>query len=628
MSPPPARAAAKPPAKPRGKARVRQVPSPPLQPQLLRWRQAWSGSAGLAAMAVLAVQLVWRGTYLAQGYFTQDDFLVMHLGGTSALGPHFLMQDYSGRLFPGGFAIAFVQARLAPLSWPAAFVPVLLMQLGAGVLMWALLSRLLADRWERLPLLAVFCLCPLTLWSTQWWIVSIHLLPTELCALAAALSYLVWRQDRNTWGWRLTIAFSACGLLFQERAILIPLVVLAVAIAVEPTPGMRRRLLVTLRADQRMWLWLAAVLAVYLLVHAWLAPLVSTGRTSGHQSLTLFANIMFRNFVPGALGGPWSGNVLSGAAIIPPTWAVVVTCGLFAALVAFTVRYGGTTARLAWLILLAYATVDVAMLFGGRSQYAGILGLTPRYTADLVLILVVVLAGVVRGLQPPAAMSSFFDADHGPRRRTIACIAVAVAYAGSTAVTTHHTAPALFNTAGKEYVENLRHDLADQPDAVLYDTAVPASMMISWFGSDDRVSTVYGIAHDAPPFDVPSEHLRIVDGVGHVRELILEHPVAAVPGTAPQCGYNVTLTPTVVRMTEPVTSGKKVMQLAYFTNVDDEGVLVVGGQTVSFPVEPGLHSISVVVRSGFDRFSVRLSHTSGTLCLGAVKAGTPLPAGP
>ena len=49
------------------------------------------------------------------------------------------------------------------------------------------------------------------------------------------------------------------------------------------------------------------------------------------------------------------------------------------------------------------------MLFGGRAQYAGILGLTPRYTADLVLILVVVLAGAVRELRPPAVVSAFFD---------------------------------------------------------------------------------------------------------------------------------------------------------------------------------------------------------------------------
>ena len=50
---------------------------------------------------------------------------------------------------------------------------------------------------------------------------------------------------------------------------------------------------------------------------------------------------------------------------------------------------------------------------------------------------------------------------------------VAVVYVCSAAVTTHRIAPALFNTAGKSYVENLRHDLAADPGVVLYDTAVP-----------------------------------------------------------------------------------------------------------------------------------------------------------
>ena len=123
-------------AKPRGRTAAKRAPAPPPGPAPLRGRAAWAGPAGLAAIAVLLVQLVWRGSYLAQGWFTQDDFLVLHLGGTSTFGPDYLFQDYSGRLFPGGFAIAFVEARLAPLSWPAAYVPTLLMELGAGVLMW------------------------------------------------------------------------------------------------------------------------------------------------------------------------------------------------------------------------------------------------------------------------------------------------------------------------------------------------------------------------------------------------------------------------------------------------------------------------------------------------------------
>ena len=57
-------------------------------------------------------------------------------------------------------------------------------------------------------------------------------------------------------------------------------------------------------------------------------------------------------------------------------------------------------------------------------------------------------------------------------------------------------------------------------------------------------------------------------------------------------------------------------------------MLVAGDETINFPVRPGLHSVSVVVSDAFDSFSVRLSRTAGTLCLGDVTVGTPFPAGP
>jgi hypothetical protein len=121
--------------------------------------------------------------------------------------------------------------------------------------------------------------------------------------------------------------------------------------------------------------------------------------------------------------------------------------------------------------------------------------------------------------------------------------------------------------------------------------------------------------------------MRIVDADGHVRQITLANQVTALPGPNPQCGYNVTLNPVVVAIQGEVAFGKNVLQLAYFTNVDDVGVVTVGGQTVSFPVEPGLHSVSVVVTAAFSSFTVHLTRTGGTLCLGVVKAGTPRPAG-
>ncbi len=583
----------------------------------------WRGAAGTVAVVVLFVQLVWRTQYLAQGYFTQDDYLMLHLGGTSRLGLHYLWQDYAGHLFPGGFLIAYLEAHTAALSWPAAYVPVVLMQLGAGALMWVLLTRLLGSRWERVPLLVVFCVSPLSLWSTQWWAVAIQFLPVELCGLAAALGYLWWRQDRAPWARWLPIAFMVAGLLFQERALLIPLLVLAAGLIVDPAVGVRSRLVAVLRLDRRLWLGFGAAVIGYVLLHAWLAPVSRTGGGGGRQPVSLVANFLFRNVVPGLAGGPWAGVDLPGAAVVPATWVVVVSCGLLACVVAFTARFGGTTARAAWLALLAYVLVDAALVFGGRALFGPIAGLTVRYAADTVPILVVALAGAVRDVAAPPALTAFVAARGGPHRRSLICLAVAVGYVASAAVTSHQLAPDLFNGVSKSYVDTLHDDLSRQPDVVLYDSTVPSDVMFPWFLTANRVSTVIGDLPWAPSFDVPSEQLRIVNDAGHVSPIVLADPVSAYPGPSKSCGYNITLSPTVVLMQGQVPFGKNVLRLGYYTNVSDVAIVTAGGDTVDVPVQPGLHQVDVVVTSAFDRLTVRLSTTSGTVCLASVVAGTP-----
>jgi hypothetical protein len=149
-------------------------------------------------------------------------------------------------------------------------------------------------------------------------------------------------------------------------------------------------------------------------------------------------------------------------------------------------------------VLLAYGAVDVGLLFGGRAQYGGVLSLTPRYTADMVLILVVVLAGAVRELVSSRDAVPAAHAGRPVLRRTVVCVAVSVGYLVSAAVTSHHTAPSLFNIADKSYVDNLRTDLQAQPGVTPFDSEVPPDVMISWFGAADRVSTVYGIADGRP----------------------------------------------------------------------------------------------------------------------------------
>ena len=219
----------------------------------------WRSAAGLVALALVAGQLAWRAVLLGRGYFTQDDFLMLTLGGRP-LSLDLLMQNYSGHLFPGGFAIAWLHTHVAPLDWTVAVVEIVMLQLVASVLAWLVLCRLLPGSWWRLPVLSTYLFCPLALWPVQWWAVAIQYLPVSIFLFLAIWAMLHRLQEGSRWSGPLVVLATVAGLLFQERAVLYPVVLGFVAVAYAEAVGLRR-IVVALRGHLVVWVPLVAVLA-------------------------------------------------------------------------------------------------------------------------------------------------------------------------------------------------------------------------------------------------------------------------------------------------------------------------------------------------------------------------------
>lgn len=323
----------------------------------------WRSAAGLVALALVAGQLAWRAVLLGRGYFTQDDFLMLTLGGRP-MSLDLLMQNYSGHLFPGGFASAWLHTHFAPLDWTVAVVEIVMLQLVASVLAWLVLCRLLPGSWWRVPVLSTYLFCPLALWPVQWWAVAIQYLPVSIFLFLATWAMLHRLQEGSRWSGPLVVLATVAGLLFQERAVLYPVVLGFVAVAYAEAVGLRR-IVVALRGHLVVWVPLVAVLLGYVVAHRELAPIASTSPGSAAASAELVGNFLARNAVPGFVGGPWADPGPS-TIVIPTAWALAVAWSVLVVVVALTLRRS-RSAVWGWWCLLVYTLVDAVLLFGGRT---------------------------------------------------------------------------------------------------------------------------------------------------------------------------------------------------------------------------------------------------------------------
>lgn len=597
--------------------------SPTVGVRVLRtWSGPWRDHVGLVALALLAAQAVVRGALLANGYFTQDDFLMLTLSHQGLSG-HMLFEDYSGHLFPGGFLIAWAQGTVAPLNWTVSVVVVMVLQTATAVMVWLPVRRLVAARWSAVPLYAVFLFCPITLWPTQWWAVAIQFLPVAFFLALAVYAFLCRLQDGARWGWPVSVGATVAALLFQERGLLVPVVLVWIAVAHTPVGPWRRRLVVAARDHLLVWASYAVLGIAYLVVHRALAPITTTPVDTPGDAAQLVGNFLGRNLLTGILGGSWTRRISGDSLVVPSWWAVGACLVALVAAVVWTVRRGGFTSVCGWSLILTYALVDVVLLFGGRAGSGPSYGMIPRYAADAVPAVVIGLAIVVRGVVQRSSAR-----ERAGRRTAVPALVVTALYLGSAAVSTTFMAPHQFNSEDRRYVEGIRSGLRIDPRTVLYDGQVPDGVMIYWFGRDARLSNVVGIAPEDPFFDLPSYDLRIADGRGRLHPVGLVGQVSARPTADPDCGYHVSGGWARVPLTAPISSPKAgpglVMRIGYYSARGGFLDISAGGRFFRVPVRPRLQRVDLVVRGSLD--SVDLSYDSpGTVCVTDVTVGFPVP---
>ena len=413
----------------------------------------------LAAAALIAVQLGIRAVLAFGGYFYWDDLILIGKAGTEALlSPSYLLDDHDGHVMPAAFLVAGALTRLAPLVWTGPAISLLVLQLLASLALLRALYVILGWRPVLLIPLTFALFTPLAVPGFAWWAAALNSLPM-LAALAwvCADAILLVRTGNQRYAVTGVLVYFG-GLLFFEKAAVIPFVAFAVAALLYHVQGDRAALRTVWRAG--VWLWTASLTLTVAWVALYLA-VVNQQRWSLDLSMTwdLLSRSITHGIVPGLAGGPWHWDRWAPASPWATPGPVVMALGwlvLAGALAVSLLRK--QRIGLVWLTAAGYAVACQVPIYLMRSskQTALELAQTLRYLPDFVVVLALLIAVGFCAPNRPAA-ARWLDAS---RRRALVTTGLAVLFVASSLYSTATFLTSWRDNPAQPYLQNARAGLA------------------------------------------------------------------------------------------------------------------------------------------------------------------------
>ena len=604
---------------------------------------AWARGRGivLAGLVLIAAQLIWKSIFLSNYYFWQDDFHFIEQGLGHSLGWSYLTFVEAGHLLPGVYAIAWVMARIALYNWAFASAINVIMLAAASLAALRLLRTLFGNRPAILALLVVYLLCPLTVPDLRWWSTAIESLPLQFgifMALNAQVYYVRTGRFRHAVA---AAAWLVFGLIFFEKALILPLVLLGVTSGFLMEGAWPRAIAACLVRYWKSWLLQAAILAGYVVVFATTLHTsdVQPGFAGVGGAFSFTWDLLKDTFVPGALGGPWQWFPIADAqfAVSAPPNALAWLSVIVTALVILASIALRRDAWRAWAILAVWLVVaDVAPVVLGRVGDLSAGALQSRYVADAVPVLVICLG---LAFLPLAGQRDIRRRPAVPAGNHVAQLAAA-GLVGAFIIGSVWSIQDLQGTTSglttRLYIANAQAAVAEAPvGTVIVDSPVPSAIMVGTFGQYAQTSRVIGPLESAAAAarirwtsrpDGTIDHLMMFGADGRLRQAAIYGQTSSPPATGRQC-HPVVRRRVVAAFSTPPYPGSTVLSVAYLASsaVGRADMIVhYGASTQRLAIEPGLHSAYLPIRGSAPSVTITSSAIGG-LCVGAVQAGIVVP---
>ena len=584
----------------------------------------------VAAVVLIVVQLGIRAVLAFGGYFYWDDLILVGKAGTQGLlSPSYLFDDHDGHVMPAAFLVAGVITRLAPLQWTGPAISLVVLQLLASLALLRALYVILGRRWVLLIPLTFALFTPLAVPGFAWWAAALNSLPM-LAALAwvCADAVLLVRTGNQRYAVTGVLGYFG-GLLFFEKAAVIPFVAFAVAALLCHVQGDRRAALTVWRAGIRLWvvslLVTAGWIAVYLAV-------VNQRRWSFDLAMTwdLLSRSITHGIVPGLAGGPWHWDRWAPAspwATPPPLvmalgWLVLI--GVLTVSLIRKQRIG-----LVWVTAAGYAAACQVPIYLMRSSKLTALELaqTLRYLPDLVVVLAL-LAAVALCAPNRSLAARWLD---NSVQRTVATTSLAGLFMASSLYSTTTFLISWRDNPAQPYLQQARASLAAahaNSTAALLDQEVDPLVLQRVAYPENLASHMFALLGDRPEFDSATTQLRMFDSSGRLIAARVTWVRTIAPGPMPRCGYFIQPDkPARLILDGPLLPADWTVEFNYLANSDGSMTVSLSeGPEVKVPVRPGLNRVFARVPGAGDAITIRANTTALSLCIASGPVGFLAPA--
>lgn len=624
---------------------------------VINWPElaVWTRGRGVvvAGVALIAVSLIWKAIFLSHYYFWQDDFHFTELALGHSFSWSYLTYVGAGHMFPGVYAIVWLWARAALYSWTAASAMSLITLAVAGLAALRLLRTLFGNRPAILVLLLIYLISPLLTPDIRWWSSAMESLPLQVVifmAITAQVYYVRTGRFRHALA---AAAWLVVGLLFFEKAAVLPVVLFLVTSGFLLDDGnWLRSIGRCLRRFWPSWLLQAVIVAGYAIVlkNALKTSAVQPAAPKTPGAVISFAwNLLKESFVPGAIGGPWQwfpqGPVGSAEwAYASPPKALIWLSMIVAACVIGASIWARRYAWRAWVILAVwFLLADVTPIALGRINELGpagpiLLALDTHYVSDAVPILAICLGLAflpIDGrldLRQKRRMAALQGVTLQPGRMVAAGLvgAFIIGSVWSSQLFESDTT----SQPVRSYLTNAQAAVTQAPaGTVIVPTLVPSDLMIGAFGKWAQTSLVIGPMEDAlakskirwttrPNGTIDHLYMFGTDGRLHTVGLYGYSSVALKSG----CNRPNKNGDLVIPFTKKTLPGDGVLNIAYdaANGINGEQVTVKygNGATQQLTLKGGLHNAYLPVRGSARTVTVSEGPAGRpSLCIGTLREG-------